>query len=223
VKSEDSPSFGRAPAGLFESMRALLATLVAMVQARTELLGVELEEEGVRLVTMLVGAMIVVVLGGLALLFAGLIVVAAFWDTHRVAAVVSVAAGFALANASGCARGVGCASSRRRLACSRRIVSGCAGTRRDDPGTVGGAARDARRQVRHAASRPGIRRAGAATGRSGTRYRRLGREQNQVASAHRDDALGCGHRRGPAASPAEPAAVGGYRQSVGGPSVTRMV
>jgi uncharacterized membrane protein YqjE len=91
---QEPQSMNRVPGGLFESLRALLATLVGMTQARAELLGIELEEEALRLVTLLVGTMIVLVLGGLALLFAGLFVVAAFWDTHRLAAVVSVTACF---------------------------------------------------------------------------------------------------------------------------------
>jgi uncharacterized membrane protein YqjE len=84
------------PGGLFESVRALLETLVAMARTRAELLGNELEQELLRIVGMLVGAMVVLALAGLALLFAALTIVATFWDTNRIAAMALVAAGFLL-------------------------------------------------------------------------------------------------------------------------------
>jgi uncharacterized membrane protein YqjE len=82
------------PGGLFESVRTLLATLVAMARTRAELLGNELEQELRRIVGMLIGAMIVLALAGLALLFTALTIVATFWDTNRIAATALVAAGF---------------------------------------------------------------------------------------------------------------------------------
>jgi uncharacterized membrane protein YqjE len=88
----DAP--GRMPGGLFDSLRALIATLVAMANTRVELFGTELEEELHRVVALTVGAVLVLALASLALLFGGLVVVAAFWDTHRVAAVVFVAVCF---------------------------------------------------------------------------------------------------------------------------------
>jgi uncharacterized membrane protein YqjE len=80
--------------GLFESLRTLLATLVAMAQVRLELFGNELEEELDRIVGLLIGYLIVLALSSLALLFAGVLIVVAFWDTHRVAAVVAVDVAF---------------------------------------------------------------------------------------------------------------------------------
>ena len=85
---------GRPTAGLFDSLRALMATLVAMAHTRVELFGTELEEELQRVITLAVGAMLVLALANLALMFGALVVIAAFWDTHRVAAVAGVAAGF---------------------------------------------------------------------------------------------------------------------------------
>jgi uncharacterized membrane protein YqjE len=85
-----------APGGLFNSLRALLATVVAMAQTRVELLGVELEEEIRRIVSMLVGTMISLALASLALLFGAVLIVVACWDTHRIGAVAAVAAGFAV-------------------------------------------------------------------------------------------------------------------------------
>lgn len=92
VRHEDSP--GRVPGGLFESVRTLLGTLVAMARTRAELFGNELEQELRRIVGMLVGAMIVLALASMALLFAALTIVASAWETHRVAATALVAAGF---------------------------------------------------------------------------------------------------------------------------------
>jgi uncharacterized membrane protein YqjE len=90
----DSDVPGRTTGGLFDSLRSLIATLVAMVHTRIELFGTEVEEELQRILTLAAGGVIVLVLASLALLFSGLVVVAAFWDTHRMAAVVCVAAGF---------------------------------------------------------------------------------------------------------------------------------
>jgi len=91
---DDSDAPGRTTGGLFDSLRALIATLVAMAHTRVELFGTEVEEELHRVVALVVGSMIVLALASLALLFSALVVVAAFWDTHRVAAVACVAVGF---------------------------------------------------------------------------------------------------------------------------------
>ena len=78
---------------LFDSLRALIATLVAMAHTRVELFGTEIEEELRRVVALLVGAIAVLALSSLALLFSALVVIVSFWDTHRVAAAASVAIG----------------------------------------------------------------------------------------------------------------------------------
>jgi len=97
----DSDAIGRTSGGLLDSLRALAATLVAMAHTRVELFGTEIEEELRRVVALVVGGMVVLALSSLALLFSALVVIAVFWDTHRIAAVACVAAGFiALALAS---------------------------------------------------------------------------------------------------------------------------
>ncbi len=93
---DDSEVPGRTTGGLFDSLRSMLATLVAMAQTRVELFGTELEEEVHRVVALAVGAMLVLAFANLALLFGAVVIIAAFWDTHRVAAVASVAAGFGM-------------------------------------------------------------------------------------------------------------------------------
>ncbi|MGB7740811.1 MAG: phage holin family protein [Steroidobacteraceae bacterium] len=91
---DDSDVPGRTAGGLFDSLRALIATLVAMAHTRVELFGTELEEEVRRVVALLLGGVLVLALASLALVFSGLVVIAAYWDTHRMAATVGVAIGF---------------------------------------------------------------------------------------------------------------------------------
>lgn len=91
---DDSDVPGRTAGGLLDSLRSLIATLVAMAHTRVELFGTEIEEEVRRVIALLLGGAMVLALASLALLFSGLVVIAAFWDTHRVAATAGVALGF---------------------------------------------------------------------------------------------------------------------------------
>jgi len=91
---DDSDTSRRSAGGLLDSLRALLTTLVAMAHTRVELFGTEIEEEVRRVVALLLGGLAVLTLASLALLFSGLVVIAAYWDTHRLAATVGVAIGF---------------------------------------------------------------------------------------------------------------------------------
>lgn len=100
VPHDDAPA--RVPGGLFESVRTLLGTLVAIARTRAELLGNELEQELRRTVGLLVGAMIALALASLALLFAALTLVASFSETHRVAATAAVAAAFVILAVAAC-------------------------------------------------------------------------------------------------------------------------
>ena len=90
----DSDVPGRTVGGLFDSLRSLIATIVAMAHTRIELFGTEIEEEVRRVVALLLGGLAVLTLASLALLFSGLVVIAAYWETHRMAATVGVALGF---------------------------------------------------------------------------------------------------------------------------------
>jgi uncharacterized membrane protein YqjE len=91
---DDSDSPARTTGGLLDSVRALMVTLVAMAHTRVELFGTEIEQEVHRIVTLVIGGMAVLAFAGLALLFTALVVIATFWDTHRIAATACVAAGF---------------------------------------------------------------------------------------------------------------------------------
>lgn len=91
---DDSDAPVATTGGLFDSLRGLIATLVAMAHTRVELFGTEIEEELRRVVARVVGTMAVLALSIMALAFSAFAVIATFWDTHRVAAAASVAIAF---------------------------------------------------------------------------------------------------------------------------------
>jgi uncharacterized membrane protein YqjE len=68
----------RASGGLFDSLRVLLGTLAAMARTRVELFRTELEQEIDRIVVILLGAMKVLALASIALLFGAMLIVATY-------------------------------------------------------------------------------------------------------------------------------------------------
>lgn len=82
--------------GLFDSLRAMVGTLVALAHTRLELVTVELEQEGERLAGLVLWAIVGLFCGGLAVLMLALTIVIAFWDGHRLLAAGLVALLFAL-------------------------------------------------------------------------------------------------------------------------------
>jgi len=85
---------GAARGGLLHSVKHLAQTLIGAAQTRLEILATEIEEERVRLEQMLLvalGAAFCLALG-IALCVAWVVVF--FWDTHRLATVGFLAAGF---------------------------------------------------------------------------------------------------------------------------------
>ena len=72
--------------GLFDSLKALTATLIAIVHTRLELLSTEFEEERLRLSSMLGWTLGALFCAGLGVVLATLFVVLALWDTHRLLA-----------------------------------------------------------------------------------------------------------------------------------------
>ncbi len=78
--SETTPGESR---GLLESLKALTATLVAIVHTRLDLLASDLEEERAHLLSLLVMAMVGLFFLGVGVVLAAMLLVAAFWDTHR--------------------------------------------------------------------------------------------------------------------------------------------
>jgi uncharacterized membrane protein YqjE len=72
--------------GLFDSLKVLAATLLAIAHTRLELLSTEIEEERVRLSSMLVWTLVALFCAGLGVVLATLFVVFALWDIHRLLA-----------------------------------------------------------------------------------------------------------------------------------------
>lgn len=72
--------------GLFASLRTLAATSLAIGRTRLELLSAELEEERVRLSSMLVWALVALFCAGVGVVLVTLIFVMLLWDTSRLLA-----------------------------------------------------------------------------------------------------------------------------------------
>jgi uncharacterized membrane protein YqjE len=81
--------------GLFASLRRMLATLLALVQTRLELIGVELQEQVEHAATVLLWSIAAIFFASLTVLLLALTVVIAFWDSHRLLAAGLVTASFA--------------------------------------------------------------------------------------------------------------------------------
>ncbi len=81
-RAQDEPP--RAHGGLFDSLRTLLATLLATVHTRGELLQVELEEERLRVAGIAIVAVAAAFFLALAVLLFSFFLILLFWDTHRV-------------------------------------------------------------------------------------------------------------------------------------------
>jgi uncharacterized membrane protein YqjE len=84
----------RSGAGLFDSLRAMLATLITLAHTRLELLTVEIQEEVHRVAMTLLWSVVGVFTAGLGVLLLALTVVIAFWETHRLLAAGAVTALF---------------------------------------------------------------------------------------------------------------------------------
>lgn len=84
-------------AGLGESVRRLAHTGVGIVRTRLELLANELEEERARFTRMLVLGAVVAVCFAMVAIVGSLLIVVAFWDTHRIAALVGLTVLYAVA------------------------------------------------------------------------------------------------------------------------------
>lgn len=82
--------------GLLESLTIFAATLVGMAHTRLELLSADLEEEREYLFSLLVLALAALFFLGIGVALATILIVATFWDTHRLLALGSLA-GFFLA------------------------------------------------------------------------------------------------------------------------------
>ena len=82
--------------GLFESLTILAGTLVAIVQTRLDILSVDLEEDRAHLFSLLLLSLVALLCLGVGVVLAMILLVVAFWDTHRLLA-LAVISGFFLA------------------------------------------------------------------------------------------------------------------------------
>ncbi len=83
--------------GLLASLRQLTSTLIEILYTRLELFAAEIDEERVRIARALWLVAVGVFCLSLGTLLAVLFLVVLFWDTHRLAVLGGLAAGFLLA------------------------------------------------------------------------------------------------------------------------------
>lgn len=79
-----------------DSLSRFSATIIATLRTRLELLSVETEESFARYTRHLLLALIILFFAGIAILLGVLLVLAAFWDSHRHLAITSMMLGFFL-------------------------------------------------------------------------------------------------------------------------------
>jgi uncharacterized membrane protein YqjE len=79
---DDEPEAGPV-SGLIGSLRNAVATLVAIAQTRLEIISTELQEEVGRAANLLLWTFVALLAGGIALFLGALVLIFAFWDTHR--------------------------------------------------------------------------------------------------------------------------------------------
>ena len=82
----DTPGSKAARAALFASLKGLLGTSVGLVQNRLQLLGIELAEERVRLLSLLAYGAIAFICLGAGLVFFAMFVTVLLWDSNRLLA-----------------------------------------------------------------------------------------------------------------------------------------
>jgi uncharacterized membrane protein YqjE len=82
--------------GLLESLTALAATLVGIAHTRLDLLSTDLEEEREHVFSLVILALVALFCLGIGVVLATILLVVAFWDTHRLL-MLGALAGFFLA------------------------------------------------------------------------------------------------------------------------------
>jgi uncharacterized membrane protein YqjE len=84
--------------GFTDSVARLVATFIAVLQTRAELATVEIEEEALRYFIYLMMALAAMFFAGVAILLAILLIVAIYWDEHRVGVLLTLIALFLIAS-----------------------------------------------------------------------------------------------------------------------------
>lgn len=88
-----------ASGGLFDSLRTLSISLVGIVHTRLELLSTDIAEEREHLITLLVLVLLALFCLGVGVVLLAMLVVVAFWDSHRLLALGGVTGVFLIASA----------------------------------------------------------------------------------------------------------------------------
>ena len=101
--------------GLFDSLTALAATLVAIAKTRLELLSTDFEEDRQHLISLLVMVLAALFFLTVGVVLATLLLVAVFWDTHRLLVLGSLAGFFLAAGVAAFAYAIHKAKAKPRL------------------------------------------------------------------------------------------------------------
>ena len=88
---EDGPKIG-----LFDSLKALLVTLVGIGHTRIELISTEVEEQFARLVSLLVWGLVAMFCAFTAVILSAIALIVLFWESNRVLAAAGLAVAFVL-------------------------------------------------------------------------------------------------------------------------------
>ncbi len=124
-------SEGPAPAGLFASLRRMLATLLELGSTRLELVSVEVQEQIEYATGVLLWGIAAMFFASLTVLLLALTIVIVFWDEHRLLAAGLVTVGFALITVAAIV------IVRRRLDRRPRFLSASAGELKRDAAALG--------------------------------------------------------------------------------------
>ena len=86
--TSDEPGVRQPRAGLFESIKALLATMVSVAHTRLELFSTEIQEQVDRAIARLLWSLLALFFLALGVLLGAVAVIIAFWDSYRLGAAV---------------------------------------------------------------------------------------------------------------------------------------
>jgi len=87
-------------AGLFASLKRMMATLLELAHVRLELISIEIEDQIAYAASLLLWGIAAIFFGSLTVLLLALTIVIAFWDDHRLLAACLVTAAFAVVAAT---------------------------------------------------------------------------------------------------------------------------
>jgi len=83
---------------LAQSLSRLVASLITIGKTRAELVAVEIEEEALRYFSYLISSLIAFFCAGVAVLLGIFLIVAIYWDTHRIGVLLSLMTLFGVAS-----------------------------------------------------------------------------------------------------------------------------